>query len=46
LPEAAKSLASGDLDEFEIARLLQAGAVIDGYGLGTKLVTGPGQRRL
>lgn len=39
LPEA-KILASGDLDEYEIARLRQAGAVIDGYGLGTKLVTG------
>jgi nicotinate phosphoribosyltransferase len=37
---AAKILASGDLDEYEIARLRQAGAVIDGYGLGTKLVTG------
>ncbi|TVP65076.1 MAG: nicotinate phosphoribosyltransferase [Leptolyngbya sp. LCM1.Bin17] len=32
--------ASGDLDEYEIARLQQAGAPIDGYGLGTKLVTG------
>jgi nicotinate phosphoribosyltransferase len=35
-----KILASGDLDEFEIARLQRAGAAIDGYGLGTKLVTG------
>lgn len=35
-----KILASGDLDEFEIARLRAAGACIDGYGLGTKLVTG------
>ncbi|MCU0517559.1 MAG: nicotinate phosphoribosyltransferase [Oscillatoria sp. Prado101] len=33
-------LASGDLDEWEISRLLGAGACIDGYGLGTKLVTG------
>jgi nicotinate phosphoribosyltransferase len=33
-------LASGDLDEWEIARLKAAGAVIDGYGLGTRLVTG------
>lgn len=33
--------ASGDLDEWEIARLLAAGACIDGYGLGTRLVTGP-----
>lgn len=32
--------ASGDLDEREIVRLKQAGACIDGYGLGTKLVTG------
>ncbi|MGH1395009.1 MAG: nicotinate phosphoribosyltransferase [Trichormus sp.] len=32
--------ASGDLDEWEIARLKAAGAEIDGYGLGTKLVTG------
>ncbi|MCL1467102.1 nicotinate phosphoribosyltransferase [Argonema galeatum] len=32
--------ASGDLDEWEIARLKSAGACIDGYGLGTKLVTG------
>ncbi len=32
--------ASGDLDEWEITRLKAAGAQIDGYGLGTKLVTG------
>ena len=32
--------ASGDLDEFEISRLQAAGACIDGYGIGTKLVTG------
>jgi nicotinate phosphoribosyltransferase len=32
--------ASGDLDEYEIARLKKAGACIDGYGLGTRLVTG------
>ncbi|BAZ11350.1 putative nicotinate phosphoribosyltransferase [Calothrix sp. NIES-4071] len=32
--------ASGDLDEWEINRLKAAGAKIDGYGLGTKLVTG------
>jgi len=32
--------ASGDLDEWEIARLKAAGACIDGYGLGTRLVTG------
>ncbi|MDJ0696744.1 nicotinate phosphoribosyltransferase [Mastigocoleus sp. MO_188.B34] len=33
-------LASGDIDEWEIARLKAAGAQIDGYGIGTKLVTG------
>jgi len=32
--------ASGDIDEWEILRLQQAGACIDGYGIGTKLVTG------
>jgi nicotinate phosphoribosyltransferase len=32
--------ASGDLDEWEIERLQKAGAIIHGYGLGTKLVTG------
>ncbi len=32
--------ASGDLDEWEIAKLKAAGACIDGYGLGTRLVTG------
>ena len=33
-------VASGDLDEWEIAKLKAAGATIDGYGLGTRLVTG------
>ncbi|MEH2182891.1 nicotinate phosphoribosyltransferase [Nostoc sp.] len=32
--------ASSDIDEWEIARLKAAGAEIDGYGLGTRLVTG------
>lgn len=32
--------ASGDLDEYAIALLRQNNACIDGYGLGTKLVTG------
>jgi nicotinate phosphoribosyltransferase len=32
--------ASGDLDEWEIARLRAADAPITGFGLGTKLVTG------
>jgi nicotinate phosphoribosyltransferase len=39
LPHAT-IVASGDLDEYEIARLRAAGAEIDAYGLGTKLVTG------
>ena len=39
LPEVA-IFASGDLDEWKIAQLKEAGACIDGYGLGTKLVTG------
>ncbi len=33
-------IASGDLDEYEITRLQAAGAVIDRYGIGTRLVTG------
>lgn len=33
-------LVSGDLDEYEVLRLRQVGACIDGYGLGTRLVTG------
>jgi nicotinate phosphoribosyltransferase len=32
--------ASGDLDEWKIAEMRAAGACIDGYGLGTRLVTG------
>ena len=32
--------ASGDVDEAEILRFQAAGACIDGYGIGTKLVTG------
>jgi nicotinate phosphoribosyltransferase len=39
LPEA-KILVSGDLDEYEIDRLQRNQAIIDGYGIGTKLVTG------
>lgn len=39
LPET-KIFASGDLDEWEITRLKQQGAILDGYGVGTKLVTG------
>ncbi|ERN42816.1 putative nicotinate phosphoribosyltransferase [Rubidibacter lacunae KORDI 51-2] len=39
LPEAVV-IASGNIDEYEIARLRAAGACIDGYGVGTSLVTG------
>lgn len=39
LPEV-QIFASGDLDEFQIARMRAAGACIDGYGIGTQLVTG------
>ncbi|HBE60269.1 MAG TPA: nicotinate phosphoribosyltransferase [Cyanobacteria bacterium UBA11149] len=39
LPDV-KIFASGDIDEWEIVRLREAGGVIDGYGIGTKLVTG------
>ena len=31
--------ASGNLDEYRVAELLQAGAPIDGFGIGTSLVT-------
>lgn len=39
LPQT-KIFASGDLDEYEIDRLRRSGTAIDGYGLGTRLVTG------
>lgn len=39
LPEVPIFL-SGDLDEWEIARILGEGAMVDGYGIGTKLVSG------
>ncbi|MEO1005627.1 MAG: nicotinate phosphoribosyltransferase [Cyanobacteria bacterium J06638_38] len=39
LPEV-KILASGDLDEWEISKLRRQGATLNGYGIGTKLVTG------
>jgi nicotinate phosphoribosyltransferase len=38
LPDVA-IFASGGLDEFEIARLLGAGAPIDGFGVGTNFAT-------
>jgi nicotinate phosphoribosyltransferase len=36
---STKILASGDLDEFAIAALLEEGAPIDGFGVGTRLAT-------
>lgn len=39
-------LASGDLDEYRIEELLTAGAPIDGFGVGTELVTGGDAPRL
>ena len=36
---AVKIIASGDLDEHEIARLVAAGAPIDAFGVGTELIT-------
>jgi nicotinate phosphoribosyltransferase len=33
-------ICSGDLDEYEIERLVSEGAPIDGFGVGTRLVTG------
>ncbi len=34
--ESPRIFASGDLDEFRIAKLLDAGAEIDGFGVGTR----------
>ena len=34
-----KIFASGDLDEHRVAALLEAGALIDGFGVGTALST-------
>lgn len=39
LPDAT-IFASGDLDEYEIQQINAEGATIDGYGIGTKLVSG------
>lgn len=36
---STRIIASGDLNEYKIAALIQAGAPIDGYGVGTDLVT-------
>jgi len=41
-----KIMASNDLDEHEILRLKEAGACIDIWGVGTRLVTGMGQSAL
>ncbi|MDJ0510974.1 MAG: nicotinate phosphoribosyltransferase [Crocosphaera sp.] len=35
-----KIFASGDIDEWELKRLQEENACIDGYGVGTRLVTG------
>jgi nicotinate phosphoribosyltransferase len=37
--EDALIFASGDLDEHEVARLVRQGAPVDGFGVGTRLVT-------
>ncbi len=36
---ATRILASGDLDEYEIAKLIAAGAPVDGFGVGTSVAT-------
>jgi nicotinate phosphoribosyltransferase len=36
---AVKIIASGDLDEYKIAQLVAAGAPVDGFGVGTELIT-------
>lgn len=38
--DGVQIFASNDLDEFQIDRLLAAGAPIDGFGIGTRLATG------
>jgi nicotinate phosphoribosyltransferase len=39
--EFLKIFVSGDLDEFRMADLLEAGAQIDGFGLGTRFAVSP-----
>ena len=41
---AVKILASGDLDEYRIADLIEADAPIDGFGVGTSVGIGAGSR--
>ena len=36
---SVKIIASGDLDEYKIARLVAARAPVDGFGVGTELIT-------
>ncbi len=36
---SVKIIASGDLDEYKIANLVAAGTPIDGFGVGTELIT-------
>ena len=40
--EAVRVMASGDLDEWKILELVQAGAAIDAFGVGTALGAGQG----
>jgi nicotinate phosphoribosyltransferase len=37
--KSVRIMASGDLDEYQIERMLAAGAPIDGFGIGTELIT-------
>ena len=43
---SALVFASGDLDEWEIRKLKQAGAQVNGWGVGTRLITGHGDPAL
>ena len=36
---SVKIIASGDLDEYKIAELVASGAPVDGFGVGTELIT-------